>query len=130
MALNTTIGWTAGDDVRVLIAGGVSVGVYQVKQIQDDMNHLGLKINGFVDGVLGLLDSYDRIQAALSTLNNESGGKTLIKADVLEWEVSGPGRNYGPELEVSRIQQLLAQYFASSPVFSGSTASGTMLFRS
>lgn len=130
MALNTSIGWTEGDDVRVLIAGGIPVGIYSVRQIQNDMNHLGAEITGFVDGVLALLDAYDAAQITLSTLNSESGGKTLIKADVLEWESSRPGQTYGPELELGRVRYLLAQYFSSSPVFSGSATMGTPLLRS
>lgn len=130
MALNTTIGWGAGDDIRVLIAGGIPVSVYATTQIQADMNHLGSKIDGFVDGVLALLDAYDAAQIALSKLNAESGGRILVKADVLEWEASRPGQGYSPEQEVARVRYLLAQYFSSSPAFSGSATVGTTLLRS
>lgn len=130
MALDTLIGWTSGDDLRVLTAAGVPVGTYQIKEVQLSMNHLGAEISGFVDGVLGLLDSYDAIQVALSTLNNQSGGKTLVKADVLEWLPAAPGSTYGPELEMARIRSLLAQYFSSCPIFSGTATMGTPLLRS
>ena len=130
VALNTVIGWTVGDDIRVLIAAGIPVGVYSVDQIQKDMNSLGAAINGFVDGVLGLLDAYDAAQTALSTLNSESGGRVLIQADVLKWQAANPGQSYGPERELERIRYLLAQYFSSSPVFSGAGTMGTPLLRS
>lgn len=131
MALNTTLGWTDGDDLRVLVAAGIPVGLYSVKQIQADMDHLGANIDGFVDGVLSLLDSYDTIQVALSTLNNQSGGKTLVAADLLKWEPTRPGQGYGPENELSRIRYLLTQYFSSSPLFQGTSGTiGTPLLRS
>lgn len=130
MTLDTSLGWSVGDDVRVLIASGIGVGVYQVNQIQSDMNYLGQKIDGFVTSVLDLLDAYDTIQQKLSTLNNDSDGKVLIRADVLEWAVKDPGMTYSPERELARISDLLAQYFASSPLFSNNASNVTMLYRS
>jgi len=130
VALNTTIGWSVGDDTRVLIAMGIGVGVYQTKQIQADMNYLGSKIDSFVNAVLDLLDAYDNIQVKLSELNNESDGKVLIKADVLEWAVKNPGATYSPERELDRIAGLLVQYFASSPLVSGQDMDSTALYRS
>jgi hypothetical protein len=131
VTLNTTIGWSTGDDVRVLAATNMPIGVYQIKQIQADMNYLGNEIDNFVISVQDLLDAYDNIQTKLSTLNNESGGKVLTKADVLEWSVAGPGQNYGPERELMRISSLLIQYFASSPLFNGiATTNITALHRS
>jgi hypothetical protein len=132
MALDTTIGWSTGDDLRVLLAGGISIGVYQVGQIQSDMNYLGTKINGFVANVTTLLDDYDTIQTTLSELNQESEGKVLTKADVLEWTVKDPSTMYGPEKELLRISELLAQYFASSPLFSNQSMHNgiTTLYRS
>jgi hypothetical protein len=125
------LGWSTGDDSRILIASGIGIGVYQIRQIQSDMNYLGAKIDGFVNAVLDLLDAYDTIQAKLSELNNESDGKVLIKADVLEWAVKNPGVTYSPERELDRIASLLAQYFASSPLFSGGQNNiDTILYRS
>lgn len=131
VALNTTIGWSVGDDTRVLVAMGLSVGVYQINQIRSDMNYLGVQIDGFVTAVLDLLDAYDTIQVKLSALNNDSNGKVLIKADVLEWEAQNPGTTYSPERELQRIAALLMQYFASSPLLGNTgTINGTMLYRS
>jgi hypothetical protein len=131
MALDVGLGWVAGDDVRVLVAAGLTVGVYQVTQIQADMNYLGTEIDGFVASVQALLTRYDTIQAALISLNNTSGGKVLVKADVLEWEPSSPGDTYGPERELMQIMYQLRQYFASSSLFSGMNTTGsTVLLRS
>lgn len=131
MALNTQLGWTEGDEVRVLIAAGLTIGVYQVTQLQADMNYLGLRIPGLVSSVLDLLDAYDKIQTQLAMLNNESDGKVLVKADVLEWATKPPGETYSPERELQRIRDLLAQYFASSPLFTNTGFSGiTPLHRS
>ena len=130
MALNTALGWSIGDDTRVLLASDLPIGVYQIRQIQADMNYLGAKIDNFVLNVLDLLDAYDTIQAKLSTLNNDSEGKVLIRADVLEWAIKDPGVTYSPEREMQRIASLLAQYFASSPLFMDTATIGTTLVRS
>ena len=130
MALNTAIGWSAGDGTRVLIAAGVTIGVYQVREIENSMNLLGAEIDGFVDAVLTLLDSYETTQYNQTSLNNSSGGKILVKADVLEWEPAAPGTTYGPERELARIAYQLAQLFSSCPVFSGHDMMATQLLRS
>lgn len=131
MALNTAIGWIAGDDLRVLIAAGLSVGAYQVQQIQVDMNYLGGISQDGVYAVQDLLDQYDAVQVRLNALNSESDSRVLKKADVLEWDTGrGAGVSYGPERELGRIRGLLGQYFAFSPLFNGFGAVGTALIRS
>lgn len=131
MALDTTLGWATGDDSRVLLAAGLGIGVYQIRQIQADMNYLGEKIDGFVSNVQDLLDAYDDIQVKLSELNQDSEGKVLIKADVLEWAVKAPGMTYSPERELDRISSLLYQYFGSSPLFTNEDQGNiTALYRS
>jgi hypothetical protein len=131
MTLNTSLGWSSGDDTRVLLAAGLGLGVYQSRQIQVDMNYLGEKIDGFVCNVIDLLDAYDDVQVKLSQLNQDSEGKVLIKADVLEWAVKPIGMTYSPERELERISSLLYQYFASSPLFNqGDNSNITTLLRS
>lgn len=127
--INENLGWTIGDDIRVLIAAGLPVGQYQITQIRQDMNNLGT-LPTFVSNVLDLLDQYDATQQRTTTLNNESEGKILVKADVLEWSTKAPGTDYGPEREIQRIRELLNQYFASSILFSNTTLSNTILYRS
>lgn len=130
MALDTTLGWIPGDDLRVLVAVGLPVGGYQLQQIRVDMNYLGGIAGDAVGLVQDLLDQYDATQLQLNTLNAASESRALKKADVLEWEILGPGVTYGPERELARIRGLLGQYFAFSPLFGGLSAGGTALIRS
>lgn len=132
MALNTELGWSVGDDVRLLIAAGLSVGMYQLQQIQRDMNDLGVRAPQIIGPVLDLLDQYDVAQTRFQELNQTSDGRVLTKVDVLEWSVAGSvGSGYSPEREVARIRGLLHQYFASSVLFGQNTTSGvTQLIRS
>lgn len=130
MALNTTLGWIAGDDLRVLVAIGLPVGGYQLQQIQTDMNYLGGIATDAVGAVQDLLDQYDAVQVRLNELNSSSESRVLKKADVLEWQVSQIGTTYGPERELGRVRDLLKQYFAFSPLMSDSRNMGTALIRS
>jgi hypothetical protein len=132
MTLNTELGWSVGDDVRVLIAGGLPVGVYQLRQIAQDMNYIAQQSPGVVSPVIDLLDQFDAAQAAFQNLNATSDGRVLTKVDVLEWSVTGStGSGYSPEREILRIRGLLAQYFASSVLFANSHVGGaTPLIRS
>lgn len=130
MALNTTLGWVAGDDLRVLIAAGLPVSPYGVQQVQSDMNYLGQIATDAVYAVQDLLDGYDTVQTRMNELNLSSESRVLKKADVLEWEVSQIGTTYGPERELLRIRDLLKQYFSFSPLFSDTGMIGTALIRS
>jgi hypothetical protein len=130
MSLNTELGWSTGDDVRVLIAAGLPVGVYQVGQIQQDMNYLAERVSSAVSPIIDLLDAYDTAQTNLTALNATSEGRVLTKVDVLEWAVTAAGTSYSPERELLRIRELLYQYFALSPLFNQSASSGTALIRS
>lgn len=131
MSLNTELGWSIGDDVRVLVASGLPVGVYQLGQIQRDMNVLGMQAPQIISPVLDLLDQYDVAQARFQELNQTSDGRVLVKVDVLEWEASKAGGGYSPEKELARIRELLYQYFAGSVLFSQDAIGGvTQLIRS
>lgn len=118
MALNLGLGWVDGDDLRVLIAAGLPVSSYAISRIQGDMNTLGEMMPDAVTAVRGLLTQYEVTQSSIASLNSSSKGKTLIKADVLEWETGGAGSTFGPYQEVTRIRGLLAQYFGFSLLFS------------
>ena len=130
--LNTTYGWSQGDQVRLLIASGLSVGTYQIAQVTQSMNDLGAMAPDAVSSVLDLIDQFELAQTNLSTLNSESSGRILTKADVLEWKESAPGASYSPERELMRIKQMIMMYFAACPVCGGSgyIAGGTSLVRS
>lgn len=128
--LNTAAGWTNGDEVRVLIASGLLVSVYHKEQIIVCMNQLAEISPTLVSPIQDLLDQFDEAQMNMTTLNAAASGKTLIKADVLEWETGQPGTNYSPEREIARIQGLLYQYFGSCPLYGGGFNSYMNLIRS
>ncbi len=130
MSLNTELGWSTGDDVRVLIAAGLPVGIYQVGRIQQDMNYLAEQVPSAVSPIIDLLDAYDTAQSNLTSLNSTSEGRFLTKADVVEWAVTAAGTSYSPEREIERIRGLLYQYFASSTLFAYSPSNGAALIRS
>lgn len=121
MTLITNRGWSEGDDVRVLVAAGLSVSVYTTKQIQSDMNYMLDNLPSAVGPIIELLDAYDVAESRMSNLNETSDGKILTKADVLEWAATSPGLSYSPERELNRIRGLLYQYFGSSILFSNNS---------
>ena len=127
--LNTSYGWTQGDQVRLLVASGLTVGTYQIDQITVSMNELGNMSTDAVGAVLDLVDQFETAQTQLATLNNDNNGKVLVKADVLEWEQAKSGNNYNPQMEILRIRGLLYQYMAMCPLYVN-VSMGTMLYRS
>lgn len=130
MALNLSLGWVAGDDLRTLVAAGLPISPYAIQQIRVDMNYLGDLSQDAVYAVQDLLDQYDVVQVRMNELNISSESRVLKKADVLEWEVSDIGTTYGPERELGRIRGLLGQYFSFSPLFVDTGIMGTALIRS
>jgi hypothetical protein len=115
--LNTTYGWSQGDQVRLLIASGLTIGGYQIEQITISMNELGIISTDAVSSVIDLLDQFESAQSKLNELNNDSIGKILVKADVLEWESAKSTNNYSPQLELNRIKSLLYQYMSFCPLY-------------
>jgi hypothetical protein len=128
--LNTAAGWSNGDEVRVLIASGLLISVYHKEQIIVCMNQLAEISPTLVSPIQDLLDQFDEAQVNMTTLNADSSGKTLVKADVLEWETGQPGNSYSPEREIARIQGLLYQYFGSCPLYGGGFSGYMNLIRS
>lgn len=130
MALNLVYGWSEGDELRVLTAANLPIGIYYVSQLQTDMNYMGANFPTLVGRVVDLLDEWDEAQTAFSTTNTTSGGKILTRADVLEWTPASPGQTYGPERELERIRLLLLQLFSFSMLFNGGQPHSTPLIRS
>ena len=81
-----------------------------------------------------LLDEYEAAKTAEKTANlADTEGKTLVKADVLEWEKGASGTMSGPQEEMARSRAEIGNYFAFSPCmgnFGGSNAYTTSLIRS
>jgi hypothetical protein len=128
--LNTAAGWVSGDEMRVLIASGLLVSGYHKEQMIVCMNEVATLSPTLVGPIQDLLDQFEDAQTNMTSLNASGNGKTLIKADVLEWEASQLGMSYSPEREISRIQGLLYQYFGSCPLFGNGFSTYTKLVRS
>ena len=127
--LNTNLGWSQGDQVRLLIASGLTVGSYQIEQITVAMNQLGTLSLDAVDNVLQLIDEFEAAQLRYTELNASGDSRILIKADVLEWTES-KGFSYNPLTEILRIQGLLKQYFSFSELYQQTNTNVTNLIRS
>lgn len=133
MALNTTGNWEAGDDLRVIECLGVPFGSYTLTCIQNCANQLEIMSDQAVLNVKEALTEYEAAKTAQTTQDlSNSEGKTLVKADVLEWERNGTGAT-GPQVEMIRARDEVAQYFAFCSCLGGLQASqhaGTSLIRS
>jgi hypothetical protein len=114
--LETSYGWVQGDQVRLLIAAGLTIGSYQIEQITIDMNTLGEISTDAVTNVRNLLTDFENAQTRYQTLNAEGDNRVLVKADVLEWE-QNTGFRYDPQSEFNRVRGLLEQYFGFSTLF-------------
>lgn len=113
MALDTTGNWVAGDDLRVIEALMLPFGTYTLDCTQNCMNQLEDMSPEAVLRVRTLLDEYEAAKQAEKDSNlADTEGKVLVKADVLEWEVTGSGEPSGSQQEMIRAQYEIAQYFA------------------
>ena len=135
MALDTTGNWVAGDDLRIIEALMLPFGSYTLTCVQNCCNQLEDMSAQAVLNVRAALDEYEAAKSAESTQNlSDTEGKTLVKADVLEWEKDGSGQPSGAQKEMMRAQQEIAQYFAFCSCLAGylpgSGGYGTPLIRS
>ena len=125
--------WSAGDDYKVIKAMGLPFGSFVQACVIGCMNQLeDMSVQAQQD-VLDLLADYDAADAAQSQQNlSNTEGKTLIKADVLSWEVTGGGMT-GPQSEKLRVQDELGKIFSFCPClggYLGGDVYGTSLIRS
>ena len=134
MALDTSGSWVAGDDLRVIEALGLPFGSFTLNCVQNCCNQLQEMSDQAVLNVRALLDEYEAAKAAESAQNlSDTEGKTLIKADVLEWQADSAGLASGAQKEMQRTQNEIAKYFAFCSClggFVGGSAQGTPLIRS
>jgi len=113
MALDTSGNWEAGDDLRIIEALGLPFGTYTLDCVQKCMNELEDMSPEAVLRVRALLDEYEAAKTAEKESNlADTEGKVLVKADVLEWEVTGKGEMSGSQQEMLRAQYEIAKYFA------------------
>ena len=125
MALDTTGNWVAGDDLRIIEALMLPFGSYTLTCTQNCCNQLEDLSPEAVLKVRALLDEYEAAKTAESTQNlADTEGKTLVKADVLEWERNGSGQPSGAQQEMSRARQEIAQYFAFCSCMGGLQGGG------
>ena len=134
MALDTSGNWVAGDELRIIEALEVPFGSYTLDCVANCCNQLEDMSAQAVLNVRAALDEYEAAKAAESTQNlSDTEGKTLIKADVLEWQADGAGMPSGAQKEMNRAQQEIAQYFAFCSCLGGllgGSSHGTPLIRS
>lgn len=125
MALDTTGVWSLGDDIRVIEALLLPFGQYTLECTQNCMNQLEDLSPTAAGRVVALLDEYDVAKAAESASSiSDTEGKTLIKADILEWEPNGQGVVSGPQAEMNRIRMELWNYFAFCSCLGGLSPNG------
>jgi hypothetical protein len=134
MALDVSGNWVAGDDLRIIEALGVPFGSFTLTCVQDCANQLEGMSAQAVLNVRGLLDEYEAAKAAESAANlADSEGKTLVKADVLEWSSDPTGTPSGAQKEMMRAQDEIGKYFAFCSCLyglMGDQSGGTSLIRS
>ena len=129
--LDTSLGWVAGDVERILLALEIGISSYTIHEMTVGCNELGGIAITQVSNVRTLLSEWDSALADQKAVGaKDEAGKTLVKADVLEWEVNG-SRYDGILKEKSRIYNELRKIFSFvSIVGVGGGTLGVSLYRS
>ena len=129
--LDTSLGWVAGDVERILLALEIGISSYTIHEMTVGCNELGGIASTQVSNVRVLLGEWDDALADQKAVGGkDEAGKTLVKADVLEWEVDG-SRYDGILKEKSRIYNELNKIFSFvSIVGVGGGSLGVSLYRS
>ena len=129
--LNTSLGWVAGDVERILLALEIGISSYTIHEMTVGCNELGSIASTQVSNTRTLLGEWDNALADQKAVGaKDEAGKTLVKADVLEWEVNG-SRYDGILKEKSRIYNELRKIFSFvSIVGVGDGTLGVSLYRS
>ena len=113
MALDTSGGWVAGDDLRIVEALMVPFGSFTLTCVQNCCGQLEDMSPEAVLRVRALLDEYEAADSGESTQNlSDTEGKTLVRADVLEWSVNPVGVVPGVTKEKSKVRDEIARYFS------------------
>ena len=126
--------WSDGDDYRLIKALRVPFGTYTLDCIAGCMNDLQAMSTVAQQDVLDLLTSYETAETAQETANlADTEGKTLIKADVLEWSPDGTDKPSGPQKQMMADRMHLQSIFAFCSCLGGlqsATSYVTPLIRS
>ena len=129
--LDTSLGWVAGDVERILLALEIGISSYTIHEMTVGCNELGGIASTQVSNVRVLLGEWDDALADQKAVGGkDEAGKTLVKADVLEWEVDG-SRYDGILREKSRIYNELNKIFSFVSIINiGGGSLGVSLYRS
>ena len=129
--LDTSLGWVAGDVERILLALEIGISSYTIHEMTVGCNELGSIASTQVSNTRTLLGEWDSALADQKAVGaKDEAGKTLVKADVLEWEVNG-SRYDGILKEKSRIYNELRKIFSFVSIVGVSGGSlGVSLYRS
>ena len=129
--LNTSLGWVAGDVERILLALEIGISSYTINEMTVGCNELGSIASTQVSNTRTLLGEWDNALADQKAVGaKDEAGKTLVKADVLEWEVDG-SRYDGILKEKSRIYNELRKIFSFVSIIGvGGGTLGVSLYRS
>lgn len=113
MALDTSGVYTAGDDYRVIKVLSLPFGEYTLECVSNCMNQLEAMSPVAAQDLVDMLTAWETADSAQTTenLNQTDGKKVLVKADVLEWEVTGSGMS-GTQSEKLKIEQDIAELMA------------------
>ena len=131
--LDTSLGWVAGDVERVLLALEIGLSEYTINEMTVGCNELGRIASTQVGRVRTLLGEWDNALGDQKTVGGkDEAGKTLVKADVLEWEVEKGGSRYdGIMREKGRIYNELNKIFGFVSIVNiGGGSLGVSLVRS
>jgi hypothetical protein len=113
MALDTSGVYTAGDDYRVIKVLSLPFGEYTLECVGNCMNQLEVMSSVAAQDLVNMLTEWETADAAQTTedLSQTDGKKVLVKADVLEWEVTGNGIT-GPQNQKVKIQNDIMELMA------------------
>lgn len=131
-SLDVSGSWVSGDEVRCINAMEMGFSEYILDGLVRCMNQLQGINDGMVLYVRNELDRYEAARVLDSEQKlSDTEGKTLVKADVLEWEVS-EGSYSGPEEEYRDAQKNIMNAFSFCPYTPkvGGISGGSMVIRS
>jgi hypothetical protein len=104
--------WTSGDEEKILEIVGLPVTAANLVLVSGCMDDLEGISPASKTAVRSLLVSYEQARDAHAAQNMDGSGRTMVKADVLEWEVDkGAGYSYSPRTEMARITGEILRYF-------------------